>query len=436
MQKLPIGFQFFDDLRKSGCLYVDKTEQIHTLTQTGKFIFLSRPRRFGKSLLVSTLQHIFQGNRELFKGLWIEDRIDWQPRPVLTINFNDLNYLTMSLDKALEELMDKLAHRNKLSLKADDFKGKFQELIERLSEKQPLVLLVDEYDKAITDLLENEQKVTEHVAILKGFYSVIKATEATCIHWALFTGVSKYGKLSLFSDLNNLTDDPKLNEDHLPVALAPDRRSLVRIVTRNEYDAKTGEHLGQLLHLFVNNFVEDSSYSLAIDRQRMRYNPISNNTFAADDIDQQWLDHHFVWQLGADGNERLVERNTFTPWPYRGWVSGYNNDLEYRLQPVTLELIDKVEEFLGAHFGAKRLTREHSAEGASLHTALELEIEEKVLSLSFRSDDYSPPALVLYQSAFDDPASQRDGEWLKKIALSINQQLQSRSYDQYFVNVQ
>lgn len=206
MQKLPIGIQFFDDLRKSGCLYVDKTEQIHTLMQTGKFIFLSRPRRFGKSLLVSTLQHIFQGDKELFTGLWIEDKIDWQPRPVLAINFNDVDYLSKNLGQGLEDLLDKLAYRNNLALTATGYKNKFQELIERLSEKQPPVLLVDEYDKAITDLLESEQKVTEHVAILKGFYSVIKATEAHCIHWALFTGVSKYGKLSLFSDLNNLTD--------------------------------------------------------------------------------------------------------------------------------------------------------------------------------------------------------------------------------------
>jgi hypothetical protein len=92
-QKLPIGIQSFKDLREEGYLYVDKTELIYKLMNTGKFLFLARPRRFGKSLLTTTLREIFRGNKALFQGLWIEDKIDWQPRPVILINFNDLNYL-------------------------------------------------------------------------------------------------------------------------------------------------------------------------------------------------------------------------------------------------------------------------------------------------------------------------------------------------------
>ncbi len=206
MQKLPIGIQFFDSLREGNFLYVDKTEHIHRLINTGTFVFLSRPRRFGKSLLVSTLQHIFQGHKHLFQGLWIEDKIDWQPRPVLVINFNDLNYRSMSLEQALTEQMDLLAGQHGLNLNATDYKGKFQELIVRLSEEQKIVLLIDEYDRAITDLLEDEQKVAEHVIVLKNFYSVLKTTAANHLHWTFLTGVSKYGKLSLFSDLNNLLD--------------------------------------------------------------------------------------------------------------------------------------------------------------------------------------------------------------------------------------
>ncbi len=206
MQKLPIGIQFFDSLREGNFLYVDKTEHIHRLINTGTFVFLSRPRRFGKSLLVSTLQHLFQGHKQLFQGLWIEDKIDWQPRPVLVINFNDLNYRSMSLDQALTQQMDLLASQHQLSLTATDYKGKFQELIIRLSEDQKIVLLIDEYDRAITDLLEDEQKVAEHIATLKNFYSVLKTTAANHIHWTFLTGISKYGKLSLFSDLNNLLD--------------------------------------------------------------------------------------------------------------------------------------------------------------------------------------------------------------------------------------
>lgn len=206
MQKLPIGIQDFATLRKEGYLYVDKTQQIHTLMETGKFIFLSRPRRFGKSLLVTTLQEIYHGNQDLFQGLWIEDKIDWQPRPVLLVNFNDLNYRDMNLVTALAKLMDELAGEYGLTLEASDHKGKFRELIIKLSEEQKVVLLVDEYDKAITDLLESEEKVTEHVDTLKTFYSVLKSTAADHLHFTLLTGVSKYGKISIFSDLNNLLD--------------------------------------------------------------------------------------------------------------------------------------------------------------------------------------------------------------------------------------
>lgn len=206
MQKLPIGIQFFDSLREGDFLYVDKTEQIHRLINTGTFVFLSRPRRFGKSLLVSTLQHLFQGRRELFRGLWIEDKIDWQPRPVLVINFNDLDYREQPLEQALTNHLDRLAAENQIQLRAEHYKEKFQELIVRLSVEQKIVLLIDEYDRAITDLLENEEKVTEHVATLKNFYSVLKTTAANHLHWTFLTGVSKYGKLSLFSDLNNLLD--------------------------------------------------------------------------------------------------------------------------------------------------------------------------------------------------------------------------------------
>ncbi|MBI3958839.1 MAG: ATP-binding protein [Chloroflexi bacterium] len=206
MQKLPIGIQFFDSLREGNFLYVDKTEQIHRLINTGTFVFLSRPRRFGKSLLVSTLQHLFQGHRELFGGLWIEDKVDWQPRPVLVINFNDLDYREQPLERALTNHLDRLAAENEIQLRAEHYKEKFQELIVRLSEEQKIVLLVDEYDRAITDLLEDEQKVAEHIATLKNFYSVLKTTAANHIHWTFLTGISKYGKLSLFSDLNNLLD--------------------------------------------------------------------------------------------------------------------------------------------------------------------------------------------------------------------------------------
>jgi len=212
MQKLPIGEQSFRNLREENKVYVDKTRPIYTLLNTGKFVFLSRPRRFGKSLLTTTLQEIFRGNRAIFQGLWIEDQIDWQPRPVILINFNDLDYRSQSLADALANYMDELAMNHGLVLTSIHYKDKFRELIVLLSAHQKLALLVDEYDKAITDLLENDEKVQEHIATLKNFYSVLKSTAAEHLHFVLLTGVSKYGKISIFSDLNNLLDitlDPR-----------------------------------------------------------------------------------------------------------------------------------------------------------------------------------------------------------------------------------
>jgi len=107
MQKLPIGIQSFRNLREENNVYVDKTRQIYDLLNTGKFVFLARPRRFGKSLLTTTLQELFRGNKPLFHDLWIEDKIDWQPRPVILINFNDLDYLSQPLGVALTDYMDK-----------------------------------------------------------------------------------------------------------------------------------------------------------------------------------------------------------------------------------------------------------------------------------------------------------------------------------------
>ncbi|MEM7531284.1 MAG: ATP-binding protein [Chloroflexota bacterium] len=240
MQTLPTGIQHFRRLRAKNALYVDKTELVHRLINTGDFVFLARPRRFGKSLLVTLLKELFEGHQTLFEGLWIEDKIDWRPRPVILINFNDIDYLEQSLSTALTEYMDKLAKGHGITLEEDDYKGKFQELIVTLSqqiENQDIgvVLLVDEYDKPITDFLGDQAKVQEHVRVLKNFYSVLKATESSHLHFTFLTGVSKYGKISIFSDLNNLID----------ITLAPQFSTLLGY-TEGELTTYFGDHLADV----------------------------------------------------------------------------------------------------------------------------------------------------------------------------------------------
>ncbi len=208
MKKLPIGLQDLPGLIGDGYLFVDKTEQVHRLMQAGKYLFLSRPRRFGKSLLVSTLHEIFRGNKTLFKGLWIEDKIDWAPYPVIRVDFNAMDYRVQSLEYALSRQMDDIASKYGLEIPGEyTSKDKFSHLLETFgSGDKKAVVLIDEYDKAITDFLgEDEEHIPENVRTLKNFYSTLKSLDR-CIHFVFITGVSKYGRVSIFSDLNNLKD--------------------------------------------------------------------------------------------------------------------------------------------------------------------------------------------------------------------------------------
>lgn len=206
MQKLPLGEQHFSAIRSEGKLYVDKTERIFQLVNNGKFNFLSRPRRFGKSLLISTLEHLFKGNRQYFDELWIADKWDWeQSFPVIHISFNAIGVFSLGLEKAIETTLVETADKYEILLEKEGIDKRFQELIEKLSKDKKVVLLIDEYDKPIVDYLDDLPKAKENRAILKSFYSILKNT-GDHIRFMLITGVSKFSKVSIFSDLNNLDD--------------------------------------------------------------------------------------------------------------------------------------------------------------------------------------------------------------------------------------
>ncbi len=206
MKKLPLGIQDFGKLRRGDYLYVDKTELIYRLLNTSGYLFLSRPRRFGKSLLASTFRELFLGHQELFAGLWIEDKMDWQPYPVIYIDLNAIDYRNHSLEEELSKTILSAAEQCNISLASTTSKNRFTELIKALSrEEKGCVVLIDEYDKPITDLLEESEQAAEHVKTLKNFYGVLKSQDQH-LHFVFITGVSKYGKVSIFSDLNNLYD--------------------------------------------------------------------------------------------------------------------------------------------------------------------------------------------------------------------------------------
>ena len=207
MKKLPIGLQDFGELRRNGFLYVDKTELLYQLATEGKYYFLSRPRRFGKSLLVSTLAELFQGRQELFEGLWIHDRWDWQQtHPVLDFRFNKSGYKVSGLEVFLyEELADR-AQAYGISLKKSSYPAQLEELVIALSRQHgQVVVLIDEYDKPILDYLDDVEQAQANREVLKNFYSVLKPLDPH-LRLVLLTGVSKFSRVSIFSELNNLLD--------------------------------------------------------------------------------------------------------------------------------------------------------------------------------------------------------------------------------------
>jgi hypothetical protein len=211
MQQLPVGEQNFKLIRSSNMLYVDKTEQIHRLLSGGRYNFLSRPRRFGKSLTLSTIKNLFEGKKDLFKGLWIEDKWDWTTQnPVIHISFTRIGYGEIGLINALVIALQTIAEKYEITVHATTPGLLLLELVTKLADKHgPVVLLFDEYDKPIIDYLDkaaSEQAKTNR-QILKNFYGSLKDDDAqAAIRFFLITGVSKFSQVSLFSDLNYLSD--------------------------------------------------------------------------------------------------------------------------------------------------------------------------------------------------------------------------------------
>ena len=234
----PIGIQTFEVIRKEGYCYVDKTDLVYQLVQSGKYYFLSRPRRFGKSLLISTLKAYFQGKKELFKGLAMEKlEHDWAEYPVLHLDLNARNYVdAASLFAILNQHLEKWEALYGDEKKCRAPEERFAYLIEKISQTtgREVVILVDEYDKPLLQALGNEPLQTAYRQMLKAFYGVLKSKDAY-IRFALLTGVTKFSKVSVFSDLNNLQDismSPRfatlcgITEEELHANFAPEIRAL------------------------------------------------------------------------------------------------------------------------------------------------------------------------------------------------------------------
>ncbi len=211
-RKLPVGIQSFEKIIENDNVYVDKTEYIYNLVQTNVPYFLSRPRRFGKSLLLSTMKAYWEGRKELFKGLKIEeleqDNPDaWQPYPVFYFDFNGKNYQSgQALETVLDGLLNEWEELYEIK-KENGLEERFKKLLRVAYEQigKRCVVLVDEYDKPLLETMENKDFVEHNKAVFKGFFSVLKSEDAY-IRFIFITGVTKFSKVSIFSDLNQLED--------------------------------------------------------------------------------------------------------------------------------------------------------------------------------------------------------------------------------------
>lgn len=289
-RKYPIGIQSFENIRKEGYLYVDKTALIYQLVQTGKYYFLSRPRRFGKSLLLSTLQAYYEGKKELFEGLAMASlEKDWKTYPVLLLDLNAQRYdsvdsLTSILNDTLcewERLYGTQESETTLSLR---FKG----VIQRAAEKtgRNVVVLIDEYDKPMLQAIHNRELQSSYRNILKAFYGVLKSKDAY-LQFALLTGVTKFSKVSVFSDLNNLMD---ISMDNRYAAICG--------ITEQELVTDLGEYIRDLSETLQMSY-EDLLRELQerydgyhfVEDSEVLYNPFSLlNTFARKKLGNYWFE--------------------------------------------------------------------------------------------------------------------------------------------------
>lgn len=287
----PIGIQDFEGLRKDGYVYVDKTESIHRLAATGKYYFLSRPRRFGKSLLVSTMEAYFSGKKELFEGLAIEQlESEWVQHPVLRFDLSGANYtseqvLLSKLNVALEQNERLYGIEGREPVPS----VRFDALIEaaHAATGRPVVILIDEYDKPIIDNLSRPELAEVFRAQLQGFYSVMKTRDAH-IRFGFLTGVTKIGKLSVFSGFNNLMD---ISMDH--------RYNDICGISETELHRFFGESVRELAA--ANALTEPECYAkLALmydgyrfceDAKEGVYNPFSLlNTFSIQRFREYWFE--------------------------------------------------------------------------------------------------------------------------------------------------
>lgn len=288
MQNLPIGIQTFENIINTDQLYVDKTQPIFDLIRSGQYYFLSRPRRFGKSLLLSTIKSYFEGKKELFTGLAIENlEKEWKPYPVVMIDYSLIDYRSGKtvFNKSLLSYLASIADKFGLTIQEETPVNYFQTLISRLSSPSgKVVVLVDEYDKPLVDSLDNAERFYENREILNGFYGVIKGLDPY-LRFVLFTGVSRFSKVGVFSGMNNL-QDISLDQKYSTVV------GFTQAELENNFEPylqKVQNHFNLSREDLVQH-IKNQYNGYSWDGQTKLYNPFSIlNFFSSQRFDNYWF---------------------------------------------------------------------------------------------------------------------------------------------------
>ena len=239
LRRCPLGIQTFENIRKGDYLYVDKTELVYRMTHDYKYVFLSRPRRFGKSLLVSTLHSYFAGRKDLFTGLAIEElEKEWTQYPVLHFDMSTAKHLDE--DRLERELSGKLTDYEKIYGKGEvdqsNLNQRFERIIKAAYEQtgQPVVVLIDEYDAPLLDVVHEEEQLPKLRQVMRNFYSPLKACDPY-LRFVFLTGITKFSQMSIFSELNNLSNI-SMDEEY----------ALLCGISQEELQTQLGEHVAAL----------------------------------------------------------------------------------------------------------------------------------------------------------------------------------------------
>jgi len=292
MKRLPVDVSNFELMIKGNYLYIDKTKNIYELITKRRLYFLSRPRRFGKSLLISTFKEIFSGNKSLFSELWIgkESSYNWQEHPVIQLDFSNLSFETSEEFKiSLSRRLDKIAQNYGIDLSLDQLPGgKIETLVESLAQRNKVVILIDEYDAPLLNNLDNLDIARAIQKVMKHFFSVIKSLDAFGhIHAIFITGVTKFAKTSIFSGFNNLNDMTLSPETSMLLGYSFDELQNNFGDYAQEFSKKNKITISDLFEILKNKY---DGYRFSSDPIYV-YNPYSViNCFDKNKIANYWLE--------------------------------------------------------------------------------------------------------------------------------------------------